>query len=72
MAILHKRNIQSVFIEGGSTLLLSFLAANIWDEARRIKSDLILGDGVPSPKIDGEYHHQLEVGNDRIEFYRNI
>ena len=32
--ILYKNNIQSIIIEGGSTTIQSFIAANLWDEAR--------------------------------------
>jgi diaminohydroxyphosphoribosylaminopyrimidine deaminase/5-amino-6-(5-phosphoribosylamino)uracil reductase len=31
---LYKRNIQSVIVEGGATLLQSFIDHNLWDEAR--------------------------------------
>ncbi|GHS90128.1 riboflavin biosynthesis protein RibD [Bacteroidia bacterium] len=56
---LYERGIQSLIVEGGAQLLNSFLAENLWDEARIIKSAMILGDGIKAPSIediDGEKH----------------
>jgi len=40
-----------VLIEGGSQTLQSFIEANLWDEARVFKGDILFKSGVKSPKI---------------------
>ena len=53
---LHKNNIQSIMVEGGSVLLQSFIDKNLWDEAFIEKSAIILNDGVKAPHINGKRH----------------
>ncbi len=44
--ILYRHNITSIIVEGGATLLNSFILAGLWDEARVITNrDLVIGDG---------------------------
>ncbi len=50
---LHKKNIQSVLVEGGNKTLKTFIENNIWDEARVFKSTNKLKKGVLAPKING-------------------
>lgn len=49
MEALRRNGIQSLLVEGGSTLLQSFIDAGLWDEACAEVSPLRLGDGVPAP-----------------------
>ena len=49
--ILYKRKIQSLMVEGGTTLLQSFIDNNFWDEIFIEHSDKVLRDGVKSPVI---------------------
>ena len=49
MEQLHKLEIHSVIIEGGSLTLQQFINSNCWDEARVFQSDALLKDGVMSP-----------------------
>lgn len=50
LAYLHEQKIQSLLVEGGSTLLQSFLKAQLFDELRQITATrLHLGGGVPAP-----------------------
>lgn len=50
LATLYKRNIQSILVEGGSTLLQSFIKCNLWDEIHIEQSQKLIGQGVPSPQ----------------------
>lgn len=50
---LYKENIYSILVEGGTTLLSSFIDKNLWDEAVIESSEKMLYDGVKAPKIYG-------------------
>lgn len=54
MSELHRRNIQSLIVEGGTRLLQSFIESNLWDEARIETSPIQLCSGVKAPIIDGK------------------
>jgi len=50
---LAKRNIHSILVEGGTSLLAHILQTGIWDEIHvEVAPELTIGDGVPAPKID--------------------
>ena len=54
--VLYERKIQSLMVEGGSTLLQSFIDSELWDEMFVEHSAKALGDGVKSPVIPkGKY-----------------
>ena len=42
LSALYKLNIQSVLVEGGTTLLQSFIDQNCWDEARVITNEELI------------------------------
>lgn len=46
---LQKDGIQSLFIEGGSRMLQSFIDSGLWDEAFVFKSDVAFGTGIKAP-----------------------
>lgn len=49
---LAARNIHSVLVEGGPTLLHTILESGLWDEAHiEVAPELIIGDGVLAPPI---------------------
>ena len=49
---LAKRNIHSILVEGGTTLLEHILGTGIWDEIHvEVAPELTIGDGVAAPKI---------------------
>lgn len=53
-ALLHTlsdRKIESLLVEGGPTLLQSFIDAGFWDEIRIEVSPITLKNGVPSPRV---------------------
>ncbi|WP_321425475.1 bifunctional diaminohydroxyphosphoribosylaminopyrimidine deaminase/5-amino-6-(5-phosphoribosylamino)uracil reductase RibD [uncultured Bacteroides sp.] len=53
LAELHKNNVQSVLVEGGSVLLQSFINKDLWDEAFIEKTTIKLNSGVKAPFISG-------------------
>lgn len=68
---LHRRNIQTLMIEGGRILLEELLRAGLWDEARLFISPQYLHNGLPAPlpaKAPDQIHRLLE---DRLEIYLN-
>ena len=52
LADLASRNIHSILVEGGTTLLNHVLSIGIWDEIHiEVAPELTIGSGVPAPKI---------------------
>ena len=49
MHSLYQKNIQSVIVEGGASLLNSFLEEGLWDEIRLFRSPTAFGEGIASP-----------------------
>ncbi|MDA9564252.1 dihydrofolate reductase family protein, partial [Flavobacteriales bacterium] len=68
---LYKRNVISLFVEGGQQLLQSFLDAKLWDEARVFTSSAKLQTGVQAPTIDRPLHHSKFISSDNLDFYYN-
>ncbi|GAB3239286.1 bifunctional diaminohydroxyphosphoribosylaminopyrimidine deaminase/5-amino-6-(5-phosphoribosylamino)uracil reductase RibD [Hymenobacter seoulensis] len=70
LASLYQRNVQSVLVEGGPTVLNSLLKDGLWDEARIIRSPKLLGGGVASPHmtLTGLHEHFL-LGDDEVFVY---
>jgi len=48
---IYERNIQSVLVEGGPTILNSFLDAGLWDEANVEVSPQRISEGVAAPVL---------------------
>jgi len=68
---LHKQNIQSLIIEGGSKTLQSFIDVNMWDEARIFTTNKELTDGVKAPTIKGVIVTESDIGGDELEIITN-
>ena len=68
---LHKKNIQSVLVEGGNKTLKTFIENNLWDEARVFKSKNKLKKGVLAPKINGTKFYEENIKNDNLKIIRN-
>ena len=61
---LAKRNIHSVLVEGGSTLLNTILKSNIWDEIHvEIAPEIKVGEGVPAPSVQLPENFELVDGH---------
>ena len=72
LADLHARQVQSVLVEGGPTVLNALLASNTWDEIRVFRSAKRLERGVAAPRLGlrGWQSHQ-KVGPDDLFTYVN-
>mgnify|MGYP001443976912 FL=1 len=68
---LHKKNIQSVLVEGGNKTLKTFIDNNLWDEARVFKSKNKLKKGVLAPKINGTKFYEENIKDDNLKIIRN-
>jgi diaminohydroxyphosphoribosylaminopyrimidine deaminase/5-amino-6-(5-phosphoribosylamino)uracil reductase len=66
---LSKRGIQSVLVEGGATMLKSFLDAGLWDEIRRCQGNIVSGGGVPAPSFTGVLTDSEKVQGDLWSYY---
>lgn len=52
---LSKKGISSILVEGGAETLNTFIATNLWDEARIIQSEIRLDSGLKAPEINSPY-----------------
>ena len=68
---LHKKNIQSVLVEGGNKTLKTFIENNLWDEARVFKSKNKLKKGVLAPKINGTKFYEENIKDDNLKIIKN-
>ena len=70
-AILYDKGISSLIVEGGSTLLQSFINENIWDEARIITNkNMEVLNGLDSPIISKKNPIKVEsIFHDEIVYY---
>ncbi|MFM7016547.1 MAG: bifunctional diaminohydroxyphosphoribosylaminopyrimidine deaminase/5-amino-6-(5-phosphoribosylamino)uracil reductase RibD [Bacteroidota bacterium] len=71
LADLYQRNIQSVIIEGGASILNQFLKNELWDEIRLFESDNKLEDGILAPFIPQNADTIEPIDNNQLKiFYR--
>ncbi|MEJ8757657.1 bifunctional diaminohydroxyphosphoribosylaminopyrimidine deaminase/5-amino-6-(5-phosphoribosylamino)uracil reductase RibD [Pontibacter sp. H259] len=73
MADLHKRNVISVLVEGGTYLLESLLKENLWDEAFILKNTILtITEGIKAPTmVYGSLVDKQTLGTDTLLHYRN-
>jgi diaminohydroxyphosphoribosylaminopyrimidine deaminase/5-amino-6-(5-phosphoribosylamino)uracil reductase len=71
LAELYRRNIQSVFIEGGAKLIQSFINAGLWDEARVFTGPVDFEKGIPAPTIQSENIKIESWSGFTLHIYRN-
>lgn len=72
LSILHQKQIQSVIVEGGATLLASFIDANLWDEARVFVGNVFFGKGLNAPNLLQTPSSQEKIGDNLLYYYRNL
>lgn len=60
MQTLYERGFQSLLVEGGSTLLQSFIDAGLWDEAYVEESPTLLESGVKAPEMNDKISYARE------------
>lgn len=69
---LYDLKINSLIVEGGATLLNSFIAENLWDEARIFTGNSYLKNGVLAPNLPKIQPFKIEqIGDDTLEWFKN-
>lgn len=69
--ILHKKDIQSIIIEGGQQTLQTFIDENHWDEARVFIGKSTFTKGIEAPAFKGKTIKESNVLEDSIKIYFN-
>ena len=69
--ILFEKNIQSILVEGGKKTLETFIKSGCWDEARIIKNEKKINNGIKSPIINSKINNVVQVDDDLIQTYFN-
>lgn len=67
---LHKRQITSIMVEGGSRTLQYFIIDNVWDEAYVIVGDVHFNEGVKAPILNRVPTRSHSFGSDTIYYYK--
>lgn len=70
---LHESNILSLIVEGGEKLLNSFVAQNLWDEARILTGQATLPHGsIPAPVLNNATSaFTADIATDRLNVFVN-
>ena len=69
---LYRRGVQSLIVEGGAQVLQQFIDTNLWDELFRFQGQRVFGQGVYSPKFEGNDFFEVFLGEDKFsKFYPN-
>ncbi len=69
---LYSQKLNSLIVEGGLTVLESFIAANLWDEAKVEIAPIKLIKGVTAPSIKQDYLTESQDCNpNKILIYKN-
>jgi diaminohydroxyphosphoribosylaminopyrimidine deaminase/5-amino-6-(5-phosphoribosylamino)uracil reductase len=66
---LYSSGIQSLFIEGGASVLDSFITAGLWDEARIFTGKDIFIEGVKAPLVKGKLGSKTVFSGSSLEIY---
>jgi diaminohydroxyphosphoribosylaminopyrimidine deaminase/5-amino-6-(5-phosphoribosylamino)uracil reductase len=69
--LLYEMNIYRMMVEGGAKTLSSFIKAGLWDEARVIKTEKILGSGIAVPLIRKPAFKVERFLNNQVCYYYN-
>jgi diaminohydroxyphosphoribosylaminopyrimidine deaminase/5-amino-6-(5-phosphoribosylamino)uracil reductase len=71
---LHQLKIQSMIVEGGASLLQTFIDEGMWDEARIIKNEeLIINNGLAAPVLENcQKVYEEKILTDHIDFFKRI
>jgi diaminohydroxyphosphoribosylaminopyrimidine deaminase / 5-amino-6-(5-phosphoribosylamino)uracil reductase len=72
LRICYEKRIQSVIVEGGSKLLGSFIASDLWDEARIFKGEISLKEGIKAPVLsDSTLTAEEKFSNSVLRIFQN-
>lgn len=68
---LYKKEIQSIIVEGGASVLRSFICSGLWNEARIFTGDQLFGEGVKAPVLNHAVSETRTVGNSILNLFYN-
>lgn len=68
--ILINKNIQSIIIEGGAAVLNSFIANNLWDEARVFYGTKEFKNGIEAPQVKISISRNDRLGDCKLTFIK--
>lgn len=69
---LYRLNLQSVIVEGGASLLHSFLETGVWDEMRvETAPEIVVKAGVAAPPVAGTLVEERIIGGHSLQVRRN-
>ncbi len=71
MFSLHSQGIRSIIIEGGQKILNSFVANDLWDEARILTAKKELFVGLKAPELNCEPIKEFKILTDTLQIYSN-
>ncbi len=69
--VLHRHEIQSVIVEGGSKTLQTFIDAGLWDETRIFTGNKKFRNGIKSPEFTGNLSFEQQVEDDNLKIHAN-
>ncbi len=69
--VLHRQNIQSLIVEGGTQTLQTFIEEDLWDEARVFSGEVKFLNGVEAPQLNKEAKEVSEIDQDILKVYKN-
>lgn len=69
---LYNNEIQSIIIEGGPTMLQSFIDQNLWDEAHIYTGQICFESGVKAPIFNNSPAKFDQFYNSELRIYRNV
>jgi len=71
VAVLYRHHITSVMIEGGARTLSTFIDSGLWDEARVLTGNTLIGKGLKAPMISGDIIREFNINNDQVKVILN-
>ena len=69
--ILYQKEKLSLIVEGGRTLLQSFIDQGFWDEAYVYTGAKVFKSGIMSPKLTGNSFLREKIDEDILDIYKN-
>ncbi len=70
MSYMYTTEILSLIVEGGYAVLSQFIEAGLWDEARIFKGQVVFGEGLKAPSIEGVVVDKHNFKDSILEFWR--
>lgn len=71
LALLAENGLSSILVEGGATIIQSFLDADLWDEAILSSTDQYLGQGTPAPGGFANPEDHFSLGTNEFSWFRH-